>query len=98
MEMLFSLVNRSLLVTVAVAVLLIHGPAIASSPIEVLLEFAPADQVLQLLVPQFPDVVFTPHPTMNGFYLRGTRKEILAIKALVPDLDHPALPLDFSKG
>lgn len=54
---------------------------------EILLEKAPAVKVMEFLAGQYKNVQFTPHPTMNGFYVYGSRKDVLAIKAEVPNLD-----------
>lgn len=54
---------------------------------EVLLERAPADQVLEILRKRFPTLEFIPHPVLNGFYAMGPRADILRMKSLIPDLD-----------
>lgn len=54
---------------------------------EYLLEEAPAAKVMDFLKGQYTDVEFTPHPTMNGFYARGTREELLQIKRELGNLD-----------
>lgn len=68
-------------------VLLLQLPALAWTPQEILLEKAPAATVMRILAERYPTVKFTMHPTMNGFYVHGTRKDIMAIKADVPGLD-----------
>jgi type II secretory pathway component GspD/PulD (secretin) len=54
---------------------------------EILLEKAPAAKVIGFLEGQYKDVLFTPHPTMNGFYATGSKKDVLQIKSEVPNLD-----------
>lgn len=54
---------------------------------EILLEKAPAAKVISFLQGQYKDVEFIPHPTMNGFYAVGSKKDVLSIKADVPNLD-----------
>jgi len=36
---------------------------------------------------QYHNVKFTPHPTMNGFYVYGSRKDVLQIKSEIGNLD-----------
>lgn len=45
---------------------------IAYQRMDYLLEQAPSTKVLDFLKGRYPDVEFTPHPTMNGFYARGS--------------------------
>jgi type II secretory pathway component GspD/PulD (secretin) len=59
---------------------------------EVLLEKAPAAKVIGFLEGQYKNVVFTPHPTMNGFYVLGSRADVLQIKSEVPNLDRVPEP------
>ncbi len=60
---------------------------------EFFLETAPAAKVSEFLQEQFPDVVFTAHPTMNGFYAKGDVADLKAIKSMLPNLDQaPAAP------
>jgi type IV pilus assembly protein PilQ len=63
---------------------------------EVLLEKAPAAKVISFLESQYKHVKFTPHPTMNGFYVLGSRKDVLQIKSEIGNLDRvpdpPAKP------
>ena len=61
---------------------------------EFFLEVAPAAKIMEFLGGQYPDVTFTAHPTMNGFYARGTVDDLKAIKAALPNLDQmpPAPP------
>jgi len=54
---------------------------------EVLLERAPAAQVVEILRKRFPALEFIPHPVLNGFYAMGPRLDILRMKSLIPDLD-----------
>lgn len=62
-------------------------PARAITRGEYLLEDAPAGRVLDFLKTQFPDVEFTPHPIMNGFYALGPLEELLHIKRGLANLD-----------
>ncbi len=60
---------------------------------EILCEYTPAAKIIGFLQTQFKNVEFIPHPTMNGFYVVGSRADILAIKNDVPNLDHvPDVP------
>lgn len=60
---------------------------------EFVLEAAPAAGIIDFLKGQYPDVVFTPHPTINGFYAKGTATELKEIKSKLPNLDQvPAAP------
>jgi type II secretory pathway component GspD/PulD (secretin) len=60
---------------------------------EYLLEEAPSAKVLDFLKGQYKNVEFTPHPTMNGFYARGSRDDLLQIKRELANLDRiPAPP------
>ena len=74
------------------------GPQIPKDAIrqEILLEKAPAAKVISFLEGQYKNVKFTPHPTMNGFYVLGARKDILQIKSEIANLDRvpdpPAKP------
>jgi len=54
---------------------------------EILLELVPAEGIIPILQYAYPRVEFTRHPTMNGFYLWGERKDILQIKSEIPSLD-----------
>jgi len=54
---------------------------------EILFEHVPAAKAMEFLRSRYPNVQFTPHPTMNGFYLNGNREDVLSIKAEVPNLD-----------
>lgn len=60
---------------------------IAYQRMEYLLEQAPSTKVLDFLKGRYPDVEFTPHPTMNGFYARGSREDLLQIKHELATLD-----------
>ncbi|MEW6281622.1 MAG: secretin N-terminal domain-containing protein [Candidatus Eremiobacterota bacterium] len=59
---------------------------------EFILEAAPAAKVVEFLQGQYPEVKFTPHPTMNGFYAAGSKKDILSIKSELPNLDRVPPP------
>jgi type IV pilus secretin PilQ/predicted competence protein len=59
---------------------------------EFLLEKAPAAKVIDFLSGQYDRVKFTPHPTMNGFYAIGSKKDILQIKREIPNLDRVPEP------
>jgi len=59
---------------------------------EILLEKAPAAKVISFLESQYKNVKFTPHPTMNGFYVYGTRKDVLQIKSEIGNLDRVPEP------
>lgn len=65
------------------------GPKIAADAVrmEYLLEEAPAAKVLDFLKGSYTNVEFTAHPTMNGFYARGSREELLQIKRELANLD-----------
>lgn len=66
----------------------IDRPLVATSlRQEVLLERAPAAQVLEILRKRFPTLEFILHPVLNGFYAVGPRVDILKMKSLIPDLD-----------
>jgi type IV pilus assembly protein PilQ len=54
---------------------------------EILLENAPAAKVISFLEGQYKNVQFTPHPTMNGFYVLGERRDVLQIKSEIPNLE-----------
>jgi type IV pilus assembly protein PilQ len=65
----------------------------ANAPrMEYLLEEAPSAKVLDFLKTQYPNVEFTPHPTMNGFYARGSREDLLQIKRELSNLDRVPAP------
>lgn len=79
----------------------ILSPKVASSKVkknavtqEFFMEAAPAAKVAEFLQAQYPDVTFTPHPTMNGFYAKGCVADLKSIKAAIPSLDQvpPAPP------
>jgi type II secretory pathway component GspD/PulD (secretin) len=59
---------------------------------EFLLEVAPAAKVTEFLKLQYPDVEFTQHPTLNGFFAKATRDELRQIKASIPGLDQVPEP------
>lgn len=54
---------------------------------EFLLDNAPAAKIIGFLQGQYKEVEFIPHPTMNGFYAVGSRKDIADLKNDVPNLD-----------
>lgn len=56
---------------------------------EILLEHAELDPVLAWLRYCHPRVLFTPHSTLNGFFLKGTKKEAMLIKTEMAGLDRP---------
>ena len=59
---------------------------------EFVLDAAPAANIVEFLKGQYPDVVFTPHPTINGFYAKGTQQELKEIKSKLPNLDQVPVP------
>lgn len=68
----------------------VTGPSVRQ---EFILEAAPAAKVVEFLQGQYLAVKFVPHPTMNGFYAIGSKKDILSIKTELPNLDRvPDLP------
>lgn len=54
---------------------------------EFLLQHVPVEVALHYLQIRYPTLRFTPHPTMNGFYLSASKQEVLAIKRLVASTD-----------
>lgn len=58
---------------------------------EYLLDHAPAAKVVDLLKLRYANVEFTPHPTANGFYARGSREDLLRIKREKPLFDRRPL-------
>jgi type II secretory pathway component GspD/PulD (secretin) len=56
------------------------------------LEQASAAAVIEFLKKQYPDVEFTQHPTLNGFFAKATRDELRQIKASLPSLDQVPAP------
>jgi type II secretory pathway component GspD/PulD (secretin) len=71
------------------------GPRVPKDAVrqEILLEKAPAAKVMSFLESQYKGVRFTPHPTMNGFYITGSKRDILDIKSNIPNLDRaPDVP------
>lgn len=61
---------------------------------EFLLERAPAAKVIWSLQPDYPDVDFDPHPTLNGFYAVGSSADIPRLKLALPALDIASEPVD----
>ena len=55
--------------------------------IECLLKEASFATIINLLEDEFPNVEFSPHPQANGFFARGSKEDLLKIKAELPDLD-----------
>lgn len=74
------------------------GPTVPKDAIrqEILLEKAPAPKVISFLESQYKGVKFIPHPTMNGFYVVGSKRDVLDIKSSIANLDRvpeaPAKP------
>jgi type II secretory pathway component GspD/PulD (secretin) len=70
------------------------GPTIPVNAIrqEILLEKAPAPKVISFLESQYKNVKFIPHPTMNGFYVVGSKKDVLDIKSSIANLDRVPEP------
>ena len=54
---------------------------------EILLEHVPAQKVIEFLSAQYQDLEFIPHPTINGFYVVGERRQVLMVKQDIPALD-----------
>ncbi len=59
---------------------------------EFILDRAPAARVVEFLQSQYLRVKFVPHPTLNGFYAIGPKKDILSIKSELPNLDRVPSP------
>lgn len=59
---------------------------------EYLLQEAPAATLLPSLESAFPNTSFTPHPTLNGFYARGSKDDLLEIKRILLEVDHNPVP------
>lgn len=59
---------------------------------EYLLEQAPSAKVVDFLKGEYEAVEFTPHPTMNGFYARGSKEDLLQIKRELANLDRVPEP------
>lgn len=72
------------------------GPQLPKNPIrqEILLENAQSAKVIGFLETQYKTVKFQPHPTVNGFYVTGSKEDVLQIKREIPNLDKvpPAPP------
>ncbi len=66
--------------------------AVGSVRQEFILEAAPSAKVVEFLQGQYLNVKFVPHPTMNGFYAVGPKKDILSIKTELPNLDRVPEP------
>ena len=65
------------------------GPTVPKDSIrqEILLEKAPAAKLISYFEHRFQNVKFSPHPTMNGFYATGSKRDILSIKTQISSLD-----------
>jgi len=65
------------------------GPQVPRDAIrqEILLEKAPAAKIISFLETQYKNVKFQAHPSMNGFYVTGSRKDVLQIKSEIGSLD-----------
>ncbi|CAN0446597.1 unnamed protein product, partial [Phaeothamnion confervicola] len=65
------------------------GPQVPRGAIrqEILLEKAPAAKIISFLETQYKNVKFQAHPSMNGFYVTGSRKDVLQIKSEIGSLD-----------
>lgn len=70
------------------------GPKVANNAprMEYLLEEAPSAKVVDFLKGEYPAVEFTSHPTMNGFYARGPKEDLLQIKRELGNLDRVPAP------
>lgn len=63
----------------------VNRGALASDEFQ--LSAAPAAQVVEFLKAQYPDVKFDMHPTLNGFFAKGTKSELAGIKKSLTSLD-----------
>jgi type II secretory pathway component GspD/PulD (secretin) len=54
---------------------------------EFTLENAPAAKIIEFLQKQYPNVQFTPHPTINGFFARGSKQDLASIRGQLATLD-----------
>lgn len=59
---------------------------------EILLEHAPVQDLLPELRSAFPDIEFTEHPTMNGFFPLGSKESLLELKRMIYKLDIETAP------
>lgn len=62
-------------------------PGCGVTRFEIQLHNTPAGPVQELLAIRYPNVIFTRHPTMNAFYIDGSREDKLAIIREIPKLD-----------
>lgn len=65
---------------------------ISYSRLEILFEYMPAQRAIEVLKWRFPNLTFIDHPTMNGFYLAGTKRDILDLKSAAGPLDELYCP------
>ncbi len=72
---------------VLLTLLALTTTSVASTRMEYLLEEAPASEVMNFLRCIYPNAEFIPHPTMNGFYMNGTREDMLSVKRGLAHLD-----------
>lgn len=68
---------------------------VATTPFEVILDYASASEALEYLARAYPNVKFRTHPTMNGFYAYGGDAEtLLSIKREMAWIDLPAIRVE----
>ena len=65
--------------------------------IECILDVVPSIEVLQVLGSEFPDVEFSPHPIVNGFFAKGSREDLFRLKSRLAELDRPSKASDDSQ-
>lgn len=67
----------------------VPSPDILNAPVrmECLLDEASSATIVDLLKTEFPNVEFSPHPTVNGFFVRGSKDDLIKIKRKLPSLD-----------
>jgi hypothetical protein len=58
---------------------------------EILMQSA-AGPVIPIMLYAHPCIEFTPHPTMNGFYVVGSRKHILQLRSEIGNFDRCVEP------
>ena len=75
---------------------LVITPTWSDSPewcrFEMLLEHAPVKVLLPELEAAFPDIVFTEHPAMNGFFPYGSKSSLLELRRTLVQLDLEGAP------